>query len=1000
MLERNTIPWPVVSRSVAIVLFSFILSAVSVPAPGQDYGEVNRAVDGDIQVEFLRQDTEMDKASSYFNAVRLANRSANNFRGVLQITIPRGWNLIGPRVYEIGLAPGEETVIPVRVSMPPSTLGGISYLISAEVSADDFYTYASAYVSIRKISSWDLSTGSSKIFLSTFHPEGALDVKLKNRGNGNELIKLAFQTGSLLEFADPVRGDSLMFIELPAFSDTLMTFRVRERAELTYAQRRAALKSFRSSSINLVASTPGERRYAGFRVYSLESEHDEGRMVRQSPLNFSLTLNNLLSSRTPKVSFRTHGKILFPETQQIAYSVGFNNLYFSSERNSNLDLYQFLRYSLQYTDERSNVIIGDRVGVGELHILTGQGLRARHTFSDIHTVYLNAVQNPLAGNIGAFMGYGINIKGVNLNTGATVESKTREPGGHYSLHMGTHFRFLRYNSIRAQFISTINNFPSGPYLSQDTTLIGFAYRLSYQYNDGRLRINADQYNTKLNYLRNSGINRINLRANYRINNVSSLDGLYYRSAYAAKRYPYSFYNPANENTNDNVRLLYNHTLGGNVYRAGPQYLSSTRLHVDSRQGYTSIFRNREPGVFGSITFKLAGLQTLTPTLQLSTLFIDYSSENPDMIPYARRGLFNYRLGFNYYDQAFKFNASFSSGEVNDLYRSVLIEDDPRLNQVITLRPYYERYLKDETIRLSAYLNFIYYMPSSRENTVFNITSDFFLKNGWHTYLSFFYYRNVRSDEEAVRFATSDINLLVGIRKALDIQQPRLKYYDLTIVGFNDADGDGVKGANEKPISNVLINIARNEDLNEHKRTGFSEIGLITDPNGEIFYRDIPEGVYDLSITPLTNLGTLYLLNGENQRIEIRDDEIIYLAMVESYKIAGRVIVDRDPNSNEGSISMEGIRVTAVSEKGETYSTLTNGEGMFMLSLPRATRYEVSIFNVFGEQFILERGRYVVQFMENRTINLDFRFREKRRQIRFEGDQLFEFNLQRDEMDQD
>ena len=55
--------------------------------------------------------------------------------------------------------------------------------------------------------------------------------------------------------------------------------------------------------------------------------------------------------------------------------------------------------------------------------------------------------------------------------------------------------------------------------------------------------------------------------------------------------------------------------------------------------------------------------------------------------------------------------------------------------------------------------------------------------------------------------------MVGIRKAFDIQQPRLAYYDLTIVGFNDLDGNGIKDENEKPISNVLINISRNQDKN-------------------------------------------------------------------------------------------------------------------------------------------------------------------------------------------
>jgi len=255
---------------------------------------------------------------------------------------------------------------------------------------------------------------------------------------------------------------------------------------------------------------------------------------------------------------------------------------------------------------------------------------------------------------------------------------------------------------------------------------------------------------------------------------------------------------------------------------------------------------------------------------------------------------------------------------------------------------------------------------------------------------------VRVDEEVGRVAMRDVNMLTGIRKSFDIQQPGLKYYDLTIVGFNDQNGNGVKDPNEKPIPNVLIKIIRDPKKNLVQQSGFSEISLITDPNGEIYYERIPEGLYKLNITALSNLEDLFFLNGENQEMEVHDDMVHYLPLVESYRIKGRVIVDRDPNSNEGKINLEGIRVTAVSENGDTYSALTDRYGSYVLSLPRATNYEVTIYNVFGEQFVLEQGKFRVQFSANKTINLDFKFTEKRRQMQYrEGEQFFDFNLRRE-----
>jgi len=192
---------------------------------------------------------------------------------------------------------------------------------------------------------------------------------------------------------------------------------------------------------------------------------------------------------------------------------------------------------------------------------------------------------------------------------------------------------------------------------------------------------------------------------------------------------------------------------------------------------------------------------------------------------------------------------------------------------------------------------------------------------------------------------------------------------------------------------VLINLSRDPKKNVEKRSGFAETGMITDPTGEVIYENLPMGVYDLSILSLSELENLYFLHGTNQTIEINDDMVHYLPLVESYKIKGRIIIDRDPNSNEGLISMEGIRVTAVSESGESFAVLTNSYGTYVLDLPKASSYKVNIYNVYGENFRLERGSYRVQFTENKTINLDFKFVERRRAIQFqEGEQLFQFNL--------
>ncbi len=207
----------------------------------------------------------------------------------------------------------------------------------------------------------------------------------------------------------------------------------------------------------------------------------------------------------------------------------------------------------------------------------------------------------------------------------------------------------------------------------------------------------------------------------------------------------------------------------------------------------------------------------------------------------------------------------------------------------------------------------------------------------------------------------------------------------------------MKDPNEKPVSNILYNISRDPKKNEKKNTGFAEISLISDPHGEIHYGNIPEGNYDLKITPLSNLEELFFLGGQNQNIKVEKDKIHYLPLTESYKIKGRVNVDRDPNSNYGTVNLEGIRITAETESGGSYSTLTGPGGFYVLNLPQGNIYRVRVYNVFGERFTTVQDEYEVQFTDNnKIINIDFEFRERRRQIRFdEGEQLFDFKIDRD-----
>jgi hypothetical protein len=221
------------------------------------------------------------------------------------------------------------------------------------------------------------------------------------------------------------------------------------------------------------------------------------------------------------------------------------------------------------------------------------------------------------------------------------------------------------------------------------------------------------------------------------------------------------------------------------------------------------------------------------------------------------------------------------------------------------------------------------MPSGRENTSFNVKYDQFFKKGWILSVSGFMYSNVRVDKEFGRVGTKDLNFVIGVSKSFNIQQPRLKYYDFKAVFYNDLDGNRIKTNNEPPVPNVLVDIEKDRAVSTDK-SNIPALELLADLNGEVGVENLPKDNYKMKFTPLTNLENLYFVNGSEQDYYNDKSRILYVPLAESYKIKGKIILVRDPNSSEGKIDLNGIRITATGMKGETYSTLTDSYGAFVI----------------------------------------------------------------------
>ncbi len=945
-----------------------------------------QSISKDISVTFIKQNDSIKATGLYFNVFRICNNSLKPVSGAVSFNGPENWKIISFPFTQTNINPGDTALIPVRISPVADAIGGITYILNATFATREHQYNTNTYLTIPTISRWEFSIDQSKLYFTENSPNADFQIKLRNKGNTNELIKLDYKIGKLLQFPKISTNEYVEFIKLPAFKDTTITQTVMYQNNLSYAEKMRFENNWKESSVNTIASADNMLQSSSIMIRRLNSSYYNQRIQNSSPLNIDYQVFNLMSNQQPRSNLRVFGSILYPNNRALEYMLGIQNIYFNK---FSLDVDKQLFYSIRYTDNRNNIELGYNINGGYMHPINGRGISGTYKFSPITKISYALTQNTYNQTLGEYIALYTSIKGFSFNTEVTHEDN---PNGNYSATsalFGTGFTFFKHHNISFQVLGSQSLYNVGA--GRDTSVIGYSYKINYslKYKKFDLRLNA--FSSQNNFIRNSGSQQLYFDSKYQLSDkiVFSLYGN--RQYYATTHYPYNFFNPVSYNSTDYLRFTSSISAGNITYQLGPSYNGSMRQFFNPVSGYQSEYKTYQPGVWGSATFKLNGYRSITPNVTVTNLRFYYNTNDPLGTNYALDKNIYYTVGLNYFDTNWRVNAYYSSGSASDLYRSIQIDIEPKVSSSIQFRPSYENYFFNRKMKLSAYVNYAYYMPSGRENTSYNIKTDLFLKNGLVLYVSGFMYSNVRSDELTGRISTKDLNLIVGITKSFNFQQPRQKYYNFKSVFFNDLDGNRIKTDNESPVSNVLVNIQKDRS-NSKSQSTIPEVELLSDVNGQIYFENLPKDNYKLTFKPLVNLQSLYFLNGSEQGYYSDKDRTLYVPLAESYKIKGKIILIRDPNSTEGKIDLGGIRITGTGMKGETYSVLTDNFGSFIINVPYADKYIVHINNVFGDQFSIDANETQVQFSKNKTINLDFTFIEKQRGIEFDGGgEIYKFN---------
>ncbi|MCB0431400.1 MAG: hypothetical protein H6585_10445 [Flavobacteriales bacterium] len=965
------------------------------PAPDPDSNRV---------MLFTKNHIEQSADSTIFDVLKITNREITTITGKLEIFAPLGWNVAYTAKDSYTIEPGATVYVPMRISIPGDAKGGMAHVINAAFKTKNAAYTADCYIKVIRKSRWSITTSSNVVYFNTYYNDVNFDVIISNKGNTPEVIYLEFEVGKNLVMPQFNANQRSRYIEVAPYKDTTLTFTVgsatKDEDTPSYLE-----QVWKESTVTVKASTAYSVMHESVWFKQVDNNYYNKKQQSATPLNMDVQFYNLMSTAQPRINSSIFGSVLFPQLREVNYMLNMRNVLFSPGKSStkfSSDPQNLTAY-VRYRDPKWNIIAGDNITSSGIFNANGRGISADYKINKDYSVYGSAFRNILYPIYTYAAGTNLTLmKKYRVNTGVSYEDNQYNHSNSiaYLIQSGT--SFLKHHSVNGSLIlgrtayHKVATIPS----SLDTNLYGLRWRLSYNYSTKKLRINSTATASTRFFARGGGNRNGHIGAMYMIDNHKRLNFLLDHYQQYSVRFPDVLYYQGSHFTHDMVRLTMSVNKSSRMYyEFGPNFRRTSSNLYYPAYNFTKVIRNTYLGAYGSARYTLSAFQTLTPSAIIGYSLIKQTDF--DSVPSFNfnKPVLSTNLSLSYKVRHWMLSAYYVYGSLNVVDAQYLLQTG-RVNQVFYLRPGYERYFMDKTVKVSGFMNYSIRMPSARENSSINLRLDVRNRSGWDFYGQGNAFINSWVDIEEGRQSFKTFNFSLGVRKAFDIPQPRLKYYDVKVVCFKDLNGNKIKDEGEPLIANILTDIKRVKYDKERGHGNFAQMELLTGPDGQISYTNLPEGTYRFSFTPLVNLGDLYNVNGNEQTVVVNSNTVLFIPFAASYKIKGKIVLTRDRFSSDGNIEVEGIRVTATNEIGEAFSVLTDKDGNYVLSVPQAGYYTISVNNIFGERFTIDKESYLIEFNGFDTFNVDFSFTEKKRDINVGGENNYQFRFLNEPVEED
>ncbi len=978
-----------------VFIIWILLSAVALQA--QDEGKTLNVGAYGVSMGFAQERSKIKATDVASNVLFIVNNTNKPLDLNLQISPPAGWRLFGKDTRALTLKPKDTTYVPLRVRPAYDINGNTNYLVNVFLSNDDFtITNGMWYIKVDKISMWQAYTPSNKLYFTGEKDSTTFEVSVSNQGNSDEALQVRLSMDKEILLIDN-SGEPILVkprsIYLPAGHDTTLTYTVKlsDKQKLPNApeiQGGEKQKKYRLKIrvLNEKTGKGSNRSWSGnIDFFKLDNKMKiKETKLNGLPITFDFNTYDVLSDHTYS-SLSLYGHKRFQNNSLLNYFFQADFIQNQLNPNSFLGNYQYLGYFHKYFSIEVGDIGANRSG----STLSGKGAKAsvtlaKNTLGAIYIRKPKLFEDFYASGFGFF--HNLSLKNIywdnyyqHMDNG--LSKVTSDYGNTYLT-----LRVKRVHSIRigAGYSKEYHYWnPSDP-----LSITGFGARFGYSGSFKKINLQLNANYGSPNYTPRRGSFNVTPSIRYRFNNNYQLEAAYSYFDFRPQIYTRGqLFNGDIYNTHEyySLKLFYSH--GPNLFIFQPQYNTIKSSPIDANTGGLAFeyrLRSRSPFKFYANSFM--GYSYFPNSPDLGEVFVAYV-----------RGSVRYKY--------FQANARYYYGPYYQVEQLQFVQTE--INpQKFYANMYYDYWFLNNKMRLNLNLNYYFNTVNTRQQLNTRPEVFYYAKSGFR--FSFYARYILFAEGEYSRTyhgisgatyqelvpanSTSRFEFGAGIKFNVNMPTGLKRNYDVKVIAFRDMNGNGKRDMNEKGIPDMLIHIKLNDTIaqfahDENQQgiyNGPEEYDLVTNGDGMVEYQNIPMGDYVITAMPLASMGGWF--DGKTFYRNIDKNKTIYIPLSRGARISGGVLLERDRFGTGQKLNLSSIRVTAVNQdNGKTFSTLTTGDGNFVLFVPNGNYIIMINESAVDKHFSFKQNNIPIEVNQDfENYNVSFYLAEKQRNINING----------------